>query len=297
MELPGRSAMNISRGVISPLFLSDGSRVYEARWKAPRPKDPRRFVVVVSADGGVLVYWGTPKVRQCLAPNAWPEVYRKRSELQENSFKRMIDHGALKINYGRKKIWGPDRHQQRRQAEVLGALDKANEKVAKQTDELEVQQQKVLDSEAKGHGKRLEQRQDKLQQLQGELSVVESKQQQLQQQVETMEPLGQRADRDFRKQTIMTFRSLFLENLLMAFMSALGSVMATPVSLEGVLALLFQRSGLRIETPEKVIYWVNSTGLSASNRRVLEEIVKGLCGMDLRVDGKAIEVEARDMPP
>jgi hypothetical protein len=133
-------------------------------------------VVVVSADGGVLVYWGTPKVRQCLAPNAWPEVYRKRSELQENSFKRMIDHGALKINYGRKKIWGPDRHQQRRQAEVLGALDKANEKVAKQTDELEVQQQKVLDSEAKGHGKRLEQRQDKLQQLQGELSVVESKQ-------------------------------------------------------------------------------------------------------------------------
>jgi hypothetical protein len=277
--------------------LSDGSRVYEARWKAPRPKDPRRFVVVVSADGGVLVYWGTPKVRQCLAPNAWPEVYRKRSELQENSFKRMIDHGALKINYGRKKIWGPDRHQQRRQAEVLGALDKANEKVAKQTDELEVQQQKVLDSEAKGHGKRLEQRQDKLQQLQGELSVVESKQQQLQQQVETLEPLGQRADRDFRKQTIMTFRSLFLENLLMAFMSALGSVMATPVSLEGVLALLFQRSGLRIETPEKVIYWVNSTGLSASNRRVLEEIVKGLCGMDLRVDGKAIEVEARDMPP
>ena len=29
---------------------------------------------------------------------------------------------------------------------------------------------------------------------------------------------GERADRDFRKQTIMTFRTLLLENALMAFM-------------------------------------------------------------------------------
>jgi hypothetical protein len=36
--------------------LADGSRVYEGEWKTPRPKDPRRFVVVVAADGGVLVY-------------------------------------------------------------------------------------------------------------------------------------------------------------------------------------------------------------------------------------------------
>ena len=276
---------------------ADGSRVYEAEWKEPRPKDPRRFAVVVAADGGVLVYWGTPKVSATLEPKAWPEVYRERSELQENSFKRMIDHGALKINYGRKKTWGPDRHQQRRHAEVVASRDKANEKLVKKSVEIADQQHKVSESDIKGHGKRLEQRQDKLHTLQGELEGVAIKQQQLQQQVDALEPLGQRADRDFRKQTIMTFRTLWLENLLMAFMKALLAVMATPVSLERVLALLFGRSGIRVETSERVIYWVNSTGLSASNRRVLEEIVNGLGGMGLRAGGKVIEVNVRDMPP
>lgn len=277
--------------------LDDGSRVYEAQWQEPRPQDPRHFALVVSAAGDVLVYWGTPKVRQWLEPHEWPEVYRRRSELQENSFKRMIDHGALKTNYGRKKIWGVDRHQQRRQAERVESLAKANEKLDKKSSEVADQQQKVLESEIKSHVKRLEQRQDKLQRLQGELAGVVSQQQQLQQQVDALEPLGQRADRDFRKQTIMTFRTLLLENFLMAFMSALLSALSTPVSLERVLALLFERSGLRVETPERVSYWVNSTGLSASNRRVLEEVVHGLSGMGLRAGGKAIEVNMRDMPP
>ena len=95
----------------------------------------------------------------------------------------------------------------------------------------------------------------------------------------------------------MTFRTLWLENLLMAFMKALLSAMAAPVSLERVLELLFERSGIRVETSERMTYWVNSTGLSASNRRVLEEIVSGLGGMGLRAGGKAIEVNVRDMPP
>jgi hypothetical protein len=277
--------------------LDGGSRVYDAQWKVPRPHDPRRFVVVVAADGGVLVYWGTPKVSDALEPHEWPAVYRNRSELQENSFKRMIAHGALKINYGRKKIWGPDRHQQRRQAEVFAVLDKANTKVDKKCGEVEGQQHKVLESADKGHGTRLEQRQNKLQQLQGELQSLQSKQQQLQHKVDALDAIGQRADRDFRKQTIMTFRTLLLENLLMAFMKMLLSVMTTPVSLECVLSLLFERSGTRVEPPERVIYWVNSTGLSASNRRVLEEIVNGLGGLGLRVDGKALAVHLRDIPP
>ncbi len=154
-----------------------------------------------------------------------------------------------------------------------------------------------MESADKGHGTRLEQRQDKLHQLQGELQSLQSKQQQLQHKVDALNAIGQRADRDFRKQTIMTFRTLLLENLLMVFMKMLLSVMTTPVSLERVLSLLFERSGTRVETPERVIYWVNSTGLSASNRRVLEEIVNGLGGLGLRVDGKALEVHLRDIPP
>jgi hypothetical protein len=101
--------------------LADGTRVYSGPWKVPRQEDPRHFVIVEPAEGKTLVYWGTPKVRDTLEASEWPQVYRERSERQENSFKRMIDHGALNTNYGRKKIVGPDRHQQR--ARRLGKIN------------------------------------------------------------------------------------------------------------------------------------------------------------------------------
>ena len=39
--------------------------------------------------------------------------------------------------------------------------------------------------------------------------------------------------------------------------------------------LLFERSGSRMETPSQVVYWINSTGLSLSNRHLLREIAQG----------------------
>ena len=93
--------------------LADGTPVYSGQWKTPRPDDPRHVVVVAPTEGKTLVYWGTPKVQDALEAAQWPRVYRERNEIQENSFKRMIDHGALNTNYGRKKIVGADRHQQR----------------------------------------------------------------------------------------------------------------------------------------------------------------------------------------
>ena len=59
----------------------------------------------------------------------------------------------------------------------------------------------------------------------------------------------ERADRDFRKQTIMTIRTLLLENTLRAFMVALFGTLQTKMSLETILHLLFERSGARMETP------------------------------------------------
>ena len=64
----------------------------------PRADDPRHFVIVEPAEGKPLVYWGTSQVVAALEPTAWPRVYRARTEVQENSFKRMIDHGALDTN-------------------------------------------------------------------------------------------------------------------------------------------------------------------------------------------------------
>src|SRR5216683_4022044 len=111
--------------------LDDASQVYSGPWKEPREDDPRHFVMVEPVEGKTLVYWGTPKVKEVLEPREWPRVYRERNEIQENSFKRMIDHGALNTNYGRKKIVGPDRHQQRAHEKIAQALEGAQHQRAK----------------------------------------------------------------------------------------------------------------------------------------------------------------------
>ncbi len=108
-----------------------------------------------------LVYWGTPKVEEALEVSQWPRVYRERNEIQELSFKRMIDHGGLDINHGRKTIMGPDRHHQRKKAQREKSLESAHERINKQEEALKSQQDKVAESEAKEHGRRLEQRQGK----------------------------------------------------------------------------------------------------------------------------------------
>src|SRR6266850_3419402 len=125
----------------------------------PRADDPRHFVIVAPAEGKTLVYWGTPRVKAPLEPTAWPQVYRARTERQENSFKRMIDHGALNTNYGRKKSVGPDRHQQRAREKIAQALEGAQRQMAKKAQLAHAQQTKVAESQQKGHPTRLQQRQ------------------------------------------------------------------------------------------------------------------------------------------
>jgi hypothetical protein len=211
--------------------LEDGTRLYQGPWKPAREKDPREFVIVEPKDGKTLVYWGSPKVKAELEANQCPEVYRARTEIQENAFKRMIDHGALDINVGRKTILGPDRHQQRAEAKVRTSLETAQSQVEKKSRALEAKREQVAESEVRGHGIRLEQRQ-----AQHEAP--------LQEQVKSFEAPKERADRDVRKQTIMTIRTLFLENLLGVFMSVLLAVLPQKVSLEQVLKLLFERLDL-----------------------------------------------------
>jgi hypothetical protein len=55
-------------------------------------------VLVAPTEGKTLVSWGTPQVQEALETTEWPRVYRERNEMQELSFKRMNDHGALKTN-------------------------------------------------------------------------------------------------------------------------------------------------------------------------------------------------------
>jgi hypothetical protein len=277
--------------------LDDGTRLYEGPWKVARDDDHRHFVIAEPQESKILVYWGSPKVKAELAAVAWPEVYRARTELQENAFKRMIEHGALDLNVGRKTILGPDRHQQRAEGKVRDSLEAAQCWVSKRRRELEVKREQVSQSQTRGHGKRLEQRQRAAAELKDKLREAEQHEAHLQEQVDRFEAPKERADRDFRKQTIMTIRTLFLENLLQAFMSVLLSVLPKPVSLDQVLKLLFERSGSRIERDKTMMYWVNTTGLSRGNRRRLGEIVEGLNAMGLVEKGKPVRVGLKELPP
>src|SRR5262245_53864974 len=277
--------------------LEDGTKVYRGPWQGSRPDDPRHFVIVEPVEGKTLVYWATPKVEAILEVSEWPRVYRARNERQENSFKRMIDHGALNTNYGRKKIVGPDRHQQRAREHLEQALAAAQQRVDKKAEAVQAKQDQVAESESKGHGKRLEQRQRALAVLAKEWKEARHNQDTLAEHASALGPPRERADRDFRKQTIMTVRTLWLENMLNAFMAVLLGTLQTKVSLERVLSLLFERSGARMETNSQVVYWVNTTGLSVPYRRVLTKLVEGLGMMDLQEQGKPIRVCLRDMPP
>ena len=277
--------------------LADGTKVYSGQWKVPRPDDPRHFVIVEPVEGKTLVYWGTPQIKATLETTQWPRVYRARNEIQEHSFKRMIDHGALKTNYGRKKIVGPDRHQQRACDKLDQSLAAAHGRLNKKAEALKVQQDKVAESEIKGHGKRLAQRRDTFALGAKELQEAQDKYAQLCAQAAALGPPRERADRDFRKQTIMTFRTLLLENALMAFMTVLLGHLNLKVSLDCILRILFERSGARMETASHVVYWVNTAGLSASYQRLLTAVVDGLSAMDLREQGKPIHVRLKDMPP
>jgi hypothetical protein len=277
--------------------LPDGTRVYSGPWKVLRPDDPRHFVMVEPAEGKTLVYWATRKGREEWEVSAWPRVYRERNALQENSFKRLIDHGALETNYGRKTIVGPDRHQQRAREKLDQALAGAQQRVDKKAEAVTTQQAKVAESEHKGHPKRLQQRQRALAVLENELKDAQHKHDTLAAQASGLGPPKERADRDFRKQTIMTFRTLLLENALTSFMAVLLGHLTMKVRLECILRILFERSGARMETDSHVIYWINTTGLSVAYQRLLTTVVDGLCAMDLRYQGKPICVCLKELPP
>lgn len=276
--------------------LADGSSVYSGQWKVPRVGDVREFVLVDTGER-VLAYWGTPKFKEAFAPVQWPELYRARTAVQEHNFKRMIEHGALNCNYGTKKVLGPDRHQQRTRQALEEARAAVQHKVEKKTAAVQAQAEKVAQSQRHGHTQRLVQRQHALVGAQADLKKATDKADALAEQVTALGPAAERADRDVRKQTIMTVRTLLLENMLRLFIVALWSVLSEKMSLESLLPLLFARSGTRGETAYAIIYGVNTAGLSAVNERRLAAVVQGLTALNLTCRGKPIQVRLRKAPP
>ncbi len=275
--------------------LSDGSPIYEGTWAVPREDDPRTFVLVDIGER-VLAYWGTSVVREVVPPSQWPEVYRQRTALQELRFKEMNAHGALKVNYGTKIIMGPDRHQQRAREALTQAKTRVQQQLESHTATLAQQEGKVRESTEKGHTTRLAQRQRRKAVLQQQVEHDTARTAKIQEQLEAVGEPTTRADRDCRKQLIMTIRTLLLENMLLRFLTALCATLPDPISLNRLLTLVFARSGSCVETPSEILYWVSSVGLSVPYTQLLLQILTGIEAMNLTCRGKPIRVRLRTSP-
>jgi hypothetical protein len=120
----------------------------------------------------------------------------------------MIDHGARHTHYGRKKLRGVDRPQQRAQAPLDHAREAAQQRVAKQAQAVPTPQAKVLESTSTGPGKRLEPRQYTWGRWAKASKDAPHTHDQWAAAAVALGPLGERADRDGRTQTSMTVRPL-----------------------------------------------------------------------------------------
>jgi hypothetical protein len=211
--------------------LEEGTMVESGPWNVPRAEDPRPWVIVEPAEGKTGVYWGTPTVKDALEATAWPRVSRGRNAMQAHSCKRMRDHGARKTHEGRKTIVGPDRQQQRAREQRAQSLRTAQPRVDKQAAAVQAHQDKVAESESAGQGTRLAQRQRAVGEVAKARQVAQHHQAPLREHASASGPPTQWADRAFRTQTIMTWRTLRLDNALMACMVVLGGPLQTKGSL------------------------------------------------------------------
>ncbi len=276
---------------------ADGSKIYAGQWRdeKKRREDPRHFVILDTGKK-LLPYWGNDKLYKSTPAIKWPELYAERTELQENSFKRMKNHGALEINYGIKKIWGPDRHQERKNKDLYNNLTIIQENKQKKIKAIDLQKSKVKESETKNHPKMLPARKKKLEKLEKEHDETRVKEQKIKDKIEDNGPPKERADRDFRKQLIMTIRTLCLENILMKFFNKLLQNIDLIIGLDSFIDMFFNRTGSYYETDLKVTYSFDCEGLSKACLTKMKTIIKGYNDMKLKRNGKIIEVKIRGVP-
>jgi hypothetical protein len=224
-------------------------------------------------------------------------VSRERTERPANRCKRLVAPGALDPNDGRQKIGGPDRHQPRHRETLAASVATAQQRLGKKGEALQEPQATGEASPATGPGKRLEQRQPAVVQGQQALQEAQHHHAKLLAQMDAFGPPKERADRDFRPQTILTCRPLLLEHALLAFLAALLGSLPRQGSFPCRFHLLFERRGASLETATESVYWVNTAGGALPYRRLLKEVVDGLGAMDLRQQGKPMRVCLKDMPP
>ena len=270
--------------------LEDGTRLYKASWKEYREDDPRKFIVAKKPNK-VIAYWSTPKLFDQLTGEQVVNTYCNRTEIQENSLKDMKMHGALDVNYGRKTISGIDRTHQRKVDKLNKRIEKQKIKLEKIQNNIIKQNRKVTQSILKRYRALLITRQNKLQQYQQKELEIQKKIEELGQQKNELGSSGQREDRDFRKQQIMTCRTAWLENQLKLFINLLSQKLDKPVDIETIISLFFHRTAIVIEAKDRILYKFNTKGLSPKFQNILKKLIDGFNCISLCHRGKKVLAE------
>lgn len=232
-----------------------------------------------------------PRHRKEISAQKIVSLYRNRAEVQENTIKDMIAHGAINTNFGRKKVWQEDRTHQRKIDRIDEKIAKRKTKLSRLEGERTKQLSKIEDSLQKGHGKRLETRTLKLDKIHQQQAQVQNKINEFQQMKEKLGKPGLRADRDFRKQSIMTFRTLFLENGMRSFISLLCDHMTQSVDTEVILQLFLFSPGVMIETDHEILFWISSQNRSPKYKIILQQLIDGFNRIALAHKGKRLTMK------
>jgi len=93
------------------------------------------------------------------------------------------------------------------------------------------------------------------------------------------------------EQGFNSFLTLYREKYLNAFLDELSVHLKQKISLETLLTLYFNRSGSMAETSSEIIYFLDTQGLSASDRQTLADIVQAVNAMNVKSkEGKPTRV-------
>ncbi len=285
----------------SPLAQENGyPPLFLGAWKDPkkRDSDPRHFVLCQEEET-LFVYWGTAPFKAVFPPQQWPLIYRARTDIQENAFKHMIAHGALNINYGLEKKWVPDRHQARRIHSIEKKEANIEKGLQKLENEIKIQDEKIAESNRKGHVKRLKTRKKKKKTLAKMQKKKRTKLKKIREKKEALGEPRERFDRQFGKQIIMTFRTFLLENFLKLFFLKVQPKPSEqkPLGLEAWIQLFLTRSGGLVETNQAFFYWISTQGLAASKKKILLEWVSVFNTLGIKHQGKPVHLNMREGPP
>ena len=196
--------------------------------------------------------------------------------------------GSLDVNYGIKKIWGQDRCHQRKLDELNKNLAKLFVKEQKAQQCTQEQTAKVMQSSERGHGRLLEKRINKLEKVRQHQQTIETQIEALHRKKQQMGQPGQKADRDFRKQTIMIFRTVWLENQLRKFIISISDGFEEKLGIETTLELLFYRDAYMECSKNEGIYRFDSIELSEKYRSALQKLIAGINTISLHSKGKRV---------